>query len=156
MERRHFQLPEGYLNIDDEALYFTRSGNWQEALSAPERSRTQGPAHAGRRVIGVVLIVLGGMFLLFGRMSRALDNGSMVVALAISAFGVYSLYRALRHDFSPVHRIPFSKILSVDGPSEGAFIIRFVNGEGKEDQVVLKLPVEAVPVVLEGFARSRA
>ncbi len=155
MERRFFQLEEGYLNIDDEALYFTRSGNWQEALSAPERSRTQGPSHAGRRVIGVVLIVLGGMFLLFGRMSRAMDNGSMVLSLAISAFGVYSLYRAFRHDFSPVHRIPFSKILSVDGPSERVLSIRFLNGDGKEDQVALKLPVEAEALVREGFARSR-
>ncbi len=155
MERRYFQLPEGYVNIDDTALYFTRSGNWQDALAAPERSRQQGPAHAGRRVIGVVLILLGGSFLLFGRMSRALDNGSMMVALALSAFGAYSLYRALRHDLGPVFRIPFARIIAVDATPEGPLTIRFLNGDGKEDRVALKLPAEALPLIMEGFARSR-
>ncbi|MBL0035488.1 MAG: hypothetical protein IPP26_06905 [Flavobacteriales bacterium] len=155
MERRYFQLEQGYLNVDEQGLYFTRSGNWQEALAARERSMKQGPAHAGRLVIGIVIILIGGLFLLFGHMSDASDTGSTLVALALSAFGVFSLYRALRHDFGPVFRVPFSKIIALEGPADERLTIRFVNGDAKEDQVSFKVPIEAVPFVLEGLALAR-
>jgi len=41
MDRQHFKLAQGYLNIDAEALTFTRSGNWQEAENAKERSKVE-------------------------------------------------------------------------------------------------------------------
>ncbi|MCC7502766.1 MAG: hypothetical protein IT229_09570 [Flavobacteriales bacterium] len=156
MERRYFQLEQGYLNVDKHALYFTRSGNWQEALEARERSAKQGPAHAGRLVIGIVIILIGGLFMLFGHMSHMSDTGSTLVALALSAFGVFSLYRALRHDFGPVLRIPFNKVIAIEGPADERLTVRFMNGDAKEDQISFKAPIEAVPFVLEGLARSLA
>lgn len=156
MQRRYFQLEAGYLNVDEQALYFTRSGNWQEALAARERSAKQGPAHAGRLVIGIVIILIGGLFLLFGHMSGASDAASTLVALALSAFGVFSLYRALRHDFGPVFRVPFSKVIAIEGPTDERLTVRFMNSDAKEDEVSFKAPLEAVPFVLEGLARSRA
>lgn len=156
MERSYFQLDQGYLNVDEHTLYFTRSGNWQEALAAGERTTKPGPTHTGRLVIGIVIMLIGGSFLLFGHISHASDAGSTLVALALTAFGIYSLYRALRHDFGPVFRIPFAKITAIEGPADASLTIRFVNGDAKEDQVSFKAPIDAVPIILEGLARSRA
>jgi hypothetical protein len=154
VERRYFQLEQGYLHVDTLGLVMTRSGNWQEAEAATERSRKKAPGQAGRRVIGLVIILIGGLFLLFGRMSRASDNGSTVIALGLTAFGVYSLYRSLRHEFSPVYRIPFARMLAVEG-AEGLLTVRFLNGDQQEEQVALTVPIDAVPVVLEAYRASR-
>lgn len=56
MERRHFELDRGYLNLDEHALYFTRSGNWQDALGTPELCRGFSP----RRMVHA-LFGLGGL-----------------------------------------------------------------------------------------------
>jgi hypothetical protein len=154
MERRYFQLAQGYLHVDAKGLILTRSGNWQEAEAATERSRKQAPGQAGRCVIGIVIIVIGGLFLLFGRMSHASDDSSTIIALGLTAFGIYSLYRSLRHEFSPVFRIPFARMLSVEG-AEGQLTVRFLNGDLKEEQLALTVPIEAVPVVLEAYHLAR-
>ncbi len=152
MERRHFQLDEGYLNIDDKGLYLAPSGNWQEALANPERTVKGRIKRSVYGLFGLVLIMTRGA-LEFAHVSTNMANG-LVLSIGLAGAGVLLLLHRFRHDLAPAYRIPFAKVRSLD-VNEGCITVHFVNGDHREDRVNLKVPDQALMMIQEGLERSR-
>src|SRR5262245_1851416 len=114
MPRSYFKHEHGYINLTEEAICFTRSGNWQEAENTTERVRTHSVGYASRIVLGILIIGTVGVF--FGIAKAHGMSGYFSVPLFIGAAGFtsYRSYRKLRFDFGPSFRIPFSKIRSIE------------------------------------------
>ncbi len=142
MERRYFKLERGYLNIDAEAMIFTRSGNWQEAASAKERMGWANVGRSLRLVTGFGLILIGGVFLSVGELRHALHEGSIVLAVGLAGFGAYKMYQLLNDDLGHRFRIPFAKVTGMS-IEKGLLTVCFLNGAFKEDTVHVKVRPEA-------------
>lgn len=142
MDRQHFKLAQGYLNIDASALIFTRSGNWQEAEGAKERSPKQRAGNLPRIVMGCALVIGGGLFFSLGKLRSATSGGSIVLALGLIGFGIFKMYKLLNDDFGPVFRIPFAKVTRVKYMDDH-LTVDFLNAAFKEDQVRVKATLDA-------------
>lgn len=152
MERRYFELERGYLNIDENGLAFTRSGNWQHATEAPERSKLQRPRRQVSQVIGSLLILVGGI--LSGLFESQHAEVSIPLAVGLIGLGIYRFYRIFRHDMAPEFRIPFRNLRSVEA-KEGRLTVFFVNGDLEEDRFSVTAPLAAISAVEMAFTDSR-
>jgi len=112
MERRHFELEQGYLNLNVEALMFTRSGNWQDAARTRERKAGAAPGRLARNTVGIMLLLLGGGFFAGGKL-RGSDPFPLFGPVLLG-LGICSFFGKVQHDFAPSFRIPFSKVLGLD------------------------------------------
>jgi len=137
-ERRFFKLPTGYLHVDDHGLAFTRSGNWEEADKAAERSRRLRAGHLVRVVLGVALIGTGMVFYAMKGLHGGGGTGFTIAAVG-AAFGIYKLINRLQDDMAQTFRIPFAKVRSM-ATAEGRLVVSFVNGAWKEDEARAELP----------------
>ncbi|MBL8002516.1 MAG: hypothetical protein JNL05_11185 [Flavobacteriales bacterium] len=153
MERRHFELERGYLNIDADGLYLTRSGNWQEALSAPERTVRRKASRGLYLLFGAVLIGIRALFEL-SHLGPATAN-KVMFGLGLAGAGLLFTLQRFRHDLAPTYRIPFSKVRSLEG-GEGRITVHLINGDHREEQVVIEAPPAAVDLARSAFAASRS
>ncbi|MEO8590739.1 MAG: hypothetical protein ABI432_15295 [Flavobacteriales bacterium] len=142
MQRQHFKLAQGYLNIDAEALIFTRSGNWQEAEGARERTKAAKSGGVFRLVTGAVLVVAGGLFFSLAELRFVLKGGSIALAIGLMGLGLFRMYSRLSDDFGPVFRIPFAKVTRL-AYAEDHLEVDFLNAAFKEDQVRVRMTVDA-------------
>ncbi|MFN6115998.1 MAG: hypothetical protein ACK46G_15370 [Flavobacteriales bacterium] len=151
MQRRHFELERGYLNIDGEALYFTRSGNWQEALGTKELSGSHTPRRTLHVLFGFLLIGARAFFDLLHLPSQGPEG--LLLTAGLAGLGVLVLYHTLRHDLATTFRIPFSKLRNVQ--SDGRNVtFTFVDGDWKERSRTVALPADAIEH-LEATWRSK-
>lgn len=141
MQRRHFELERGYLNIDGEALYFTRSGNWQEALGTKELSGSHTPRRTLHVLFGFLLIGARAFFDLLHLPSQGPEG--LLLTAGLAGLGVLVLYHTLRHDLATTFRIPFSKLRNVQ--SDGRNVtFTFLDGDWKERSRTVALPTAAI------------
>jgi len=154
MDRQHFKLAQGYLNIDAEALTFTRSGNWQEAENAKERSKVEKSGQVFRVVMGALLVVAGGLFLSMGSLRSAAGAGSILLVLGVMGLGFFHMYNTLRDDFGPVFRIPFAKVTSLNYAGDH-LEVHFLNAAFKQDQVRIKMSIDAGVMAETAWRQSR-
>ena len=152
MERRFFELEQGYLNIDDNGLYFTRSGNWQNALAAPERTASQAPQRTFRTIIGWALMAFGVLFDVL-HMSRSRPV-NIALMLGFIGLGLYALYQNLRHDLVTDHQIPFRKVLGMEQDGE-RITLRYMDGDGKERMHHFRAPDEALTLIRSQLALDK-
>ena len=153
MERKHFELAQGYLNIDHEALMFTRSGNWQDAAGTKERSNGDTPGKLARNAVGIALVLVGGSVFALGKL-RDLDAFPLF-GIALLGLGIYSFYGKARHDFAPSFRIPLSKVLDMEIVNE-RLQIRFLDGAHRERMHTPIVPPAAGEFALTMFRSARA
>jgi len=142
MKRQHFKLDRGYLNIDEDALIFTRSGNWQEAESTVELSAKGSVEWLFRFTFGVVLIVAGGLFLSLGELRHTLHEGSIVLAVGLGGWGIHKMYKLLCDDMVRTFRIPLSKVRRLTSDDDH-LEIHFLNGSFKGGHLRVKAPPAA-------------
>jgi len=127
-----FKYEFGYVNIDDENLYFTSSGNWSETIDLNEKTK-KGDAKNNSRsfsIIGfiVVAICLFGFLIFKSILSGRVGFTLIVITLA----GSYKLYEYLKTEIGPKFRVPLDKISEIRAEEKNIEII-FENGEGMND-----------------------
>jgi hypothetical protein len=154
MERRHFKLTLGYLNIDDAALSFSRSGNWKEVEGLKERSGYGGLSRTARVLIGIILVVLGGGFLDLIDLFRDSRADNVVFSLACGGLGLYSMFLKIADDMAPSYRIPFAKVLQLTYHGD-TLEVRFLDARFKEDRVQVQLAPEAAQFAEAQWQASR-
>jgi hypothetical protein len=153
MERRLFELEQGYLNIDQQALYLTRSGNWERALSAPEWSSRNWPMRIFRYGIGMALLA-GGVLI---NTLQLVDGSpvSIMLMLGLLGLGLLSMYHSMRHDLITDRKIPFNKVLAWEQVGT-RWSIQYLDRDGHVQVRSLRLPPEAIEYLAERMPRSRA
>ncbi|MBL7980806.1 MAG: hypothetical protein JNL52_03255 [Flavobacteriales bacterium] len=152
MDRRHFELDRGYLNVDEDALYFTRSGNWQEALGTKEHSGRFSPRRAINSLFGILLVFSRAFFDVLHMPTRGPEG--FLLSFGLAGLGLLVLYHALRHDLAPNFRIPWSKLISIE-QTEKTAALRWLDGDGRERERTMRMPAEAFGIV-HAMLRSRA
>ena len=128
----YFKYASGYIISDDENLYLTNSGNWQETHELHEKSSATIKQNR-MRVINMKAFVysfFGGVlsFTLFMISNKTVS----VVFMLVMGAGAYYLFEYFKRDFGNRYKIPLSKIESI-GEYENGLKIRFRNATNDPD-----------------------
>ncbi len=134
--KNHFKHATGYLNIDDSAVYFTISGNWEETKKLNEKTNGIPVKQVFKNMVIVLIVsVLLGALLVYAFLK--VDAGGIAVVGLISVpFTVYKILTYFQADLALKFYIPLKKIIQYRF-SEGntQLTIRFYNQEGKEEEI---------------------
>lgn len=130
-----FKYKFGYININDENIFLTSSGNWSETHGLKEID-----AHKQNKikkmgiysflfvaVVALLFLVLNGM--VKGRISLLL--------IVLVPFGLYSAYKYLSTELGLQFRIPLSKISDIEIDVSNVDLL-FFNSKGNPNHYLVK------------------
>lgn len=128
--KEYFKYDKGFVNIDDENLYLTNSGNWQEARNLEEKSSKTIKANKFRKnrisLYFYIFLGLGILLTLF-----QFSNGKSVrLPLVFSGLG-FAAYRYMIRETGNRYKIPLSKITAVLNENN-SIKINFLDEQGNE------------------------
>ncbi len=108
-----FKYEYGYVNIVDETIYFTHSGNWTEIENIEEKSpETNRKAKLKSYRISVYTILfLVGLALLY--LLNIFGATTSLTILILFPVGGWFFYKYMRHETGSVFKVPFKKITKI-------------------------------------------
>lgn len=129
--KEYFKYNRGYVNINDENLFLTNSGNWHETLELLEKSPKSIKSNyfkSFKTYLFFLLLFIACGFIFYGKehttKSRAIPIG--VIFLIIAA------YQYLKRESGNSYKIPISKIQRITLIEERV-TIEFLNLDGISD-----------------------
>lgn len=141
MERRVIKLPTGYLNVDEGAITFTRSGNWGEAASVKERTAAITIGTTVRVVLGALLLALVFLAGVVKADARGSGDSTAIFALVLACVTTWIFFRKLKDGFLSSFRIPLSKVRTVRY-ERNEVVVEFVNAAWKDDVARARVSAE--------------
>lgn len=148
MEKCWFEHNSGYINIKDNNIYFTNTGNWTET---EEISQNQ-PFNKSRsnQIKGFIyLIIVGVVILIISILNMTRDESFIWLALLAITIKILGLYKYFKRDISSNFYITFSSIsnISID---EDQCIIEYESSYGKKESIKLsKIPRKGLIILKE-------
>ena len=131
-----FKYQNGYVNIDDENLYLTNTGNWTVISSCQEKSKSSISKNNRRKwwigsflygaIVLSILIFIGGL----------IEGHFPIGLLLLCSLGCYFLYKYMQKDLGTKYKIPLSKIGKIEFEGEATKIV-FRNAIGTQDEEIL-------------------
>ncbi len=108
-----FKYEYGFVNIDDQFLYFTNTGNWSEVKTLKEKTgKTKFKNDFKKiRIVGFLALCLLGLTSLF-LMNLASPTVSIKMLIGIVA-ACYALYHYFQSEIGPSYKIPKEKIVNI-------------------------------------------
>lgn len=130
--KHYFKYASGYINIDDENLYLTSSGNWEETRGLQEKSTTS--AKANKRRVNKNSIFLYGLlaFALLATAYMVGTNKLKFLPLLVVFYGLYEVNKHFSKEMGNRYKIPLSKIEAIE-PIDGGHKIIFRNEADQPD-----------------------
>lgn len=131
--KEYFKYKYGYINIDDENLYLTNSGNWQEARETEEKSHSNENENIRRitHMKSFVFVVIGGITIYLIREIQNIKVNLGIIAIALGI--AYKVYNYFSSEFGGRYRIPLQKIQSITTEGPERIRIGFLNANNKPD-----------------------
>lgn len=123
--KEYFKYGNGYVNIDDENLYLTNSGNWSETHELEEKSpkSVRKNNHKTFRINSYYFII--GLVLLLVVIGIMNKNSHIAIPLGIIII-VITAFKYMRSESGKKYKIPLSKIKNFE-IVDNSIKINFVN-----------------------------
>ena len=136
--KHYFKYGAGYININDQNLFLTSSGNWQETHVLEEKSRATIAKNERRinRMKGFVYVVFGGAGIgIYKILNNKEVSIGIIVGLVAMAYYVLQYYKS---DFGKRYKIPLSKIERIEKHDREGLKINFRNVNNEPDFEVIE------------------
>lgn len=121
--RHYFRYKGGYVNVDDENIYLTTTGNWQETAGLKE--------HKKNSYLPQLRFLPWGIYLVFICMCVYWQSYILLIIITAS-LGIDNLFGKTN-----AYRIPLLKVTSIDRVNN-AVILEFCNEAGEPVKEKLK------------------
>lgn len=129
--KEYFKYANGFVNLNNENLFLTNSGNWSETLNLLEKSpKSIRKNNFKSYKIYIYLFIVACLIVLV--LTKA-KSGSIPFGLILLGLGTYSY---LKRETGKQYKIPISKIKSII-INENEVTISFYNSSGIEDFEIL-------------------
>lgn len=145
--KQYFKYSSGYVNINDEHLFMTNSGNWSETHTLEEKSSKTEKANNRKNLkfdflIFVLIICIA--FVVYDAfnsrgVSRSLPMGLIVLALA--------LYRYFKNETGKKIKIPLAKIINVEVTGNKATIFFYNKANEKDSEELSKIDSKGIQLL---------
>lgn len=142
--KEYFKYANGYVNINDENLFLTNSGNWSETHDLLEKSpkSIRKNDFKSLKIYSLPFIIVCLGLLLYSK----LDNVFIPFAFSGSCFGAY-LY--LIRETGKRYKIPISKIISFNISNDTVKIV-FKNANDVDDfEEIFKVEKKGLSILEE-------
>ena len=136
--KHYFKYDSGYVNINDENLFLTSSGNWQETHDLEEKSRATIAQNERRinRMKSFVYVVFGGAGIgIYKILNNKEASIGITVVLIAMAYYVLQYYKS---DFGKRYKIPLGKIEGIERHERQGLKINFRNVNNEPDFEVIE------------------
>lgn len=117
-----FPYKYGYVNIDEENVYFTSSGNWQDALALKQLAPIEPKKNTFNQAKPIILVLVYGLFSLTAASNFSGSTPAQVIAFGLAVLSTYFLYRKFRRDTGPQFRIPLEGIEKIEFQDDSATV----------------------------------
>lgn len=148
--KEYFKYDNGYVNINDEDLFLTNSGNWSETIKLQEKSPKSIRQNnlKGFRIYIFLFIIFCLILLLISRAkSGTIPIGLVLLGLAAFAY--------MKRETGSRYKIPLSKITGIKISGNEAKII-FLNQDNTEDfETIHKVENKGLHVLSELILRLK-
>ncbi|WP_445457744.1 hypothetical protein [Flavobacterium sp. HNIBRBA15423] len=130
--KHFFKYEKGFININEENLFLTKSGNWSEIELLLEKSSKSKSQNSKKKIrtYSFYAMLLSFSLLLFFNLNNG-KSGKMMLPLGIVLL-LLSAYNYIRAGSGNQYKIPLSKINKMEY-SFNSLKIYFMNLDGKED-----------------------
>jgi len=130
--KHFFKYEKGFININEENLFLTKSGNWSEVDLLLEKSSKSKSQNSKKKIrtYSFYAMLLSFSLLLFFNLNNG-KSGKMMLPLGIVLLFL-SAYNYIRAGSGNQYKIPLSKINKMEY-SFNSLKIYFMNLDGKED-----------------------
>ena len=135
--KHYFKYNNGYTNIDQENLYLTNSGNWQEARELIEKGKSSIKKNNARinYMKGFVYTVFAiVIFLLFFMVENNKISITLSAGLILLAYYINNYFKG---EFGVRYKIPLAKIDTIEPYESDALKISFKNAENEADSEIV-------------------
>lgn len=135
--KEYFKYQCGYVNIDDENLFITNTGNWSETRTMNEKSSDEIKVNKRRKAkteIIVYLLFIAGIIFIIEAFS---DWDTSSFTIFGSLFFLRKVYDYFKDDLGNKYKVPRSKITSIH-INKNELMIEFLNLDGELDTETLK------------------
>ena len=143
--KEFFKYNNGYININEENLFMTNSGNWSETLTLLEKSSKSRKKNSYKNIkFYIFFLIICGIFLLSidGRVNRVFPIALIVLIIFV--------YRYFSSEMGNRYKIPLSKLKAIQiNGKEVKFV--FLNLKGEEDFEIIHGMEEKGILFLSGF-----
>jgi hypothetical protein len=132
--RDWFKYEFGFVNLDEESLYLTNSGNWSDTkgLKEYEKSKKNNLPSKGAIFLALVIIAFIGIIVL--NISKGKISILLLVGLPVTAYAVYNY---MKSEVGDKYLIPFYKIKGIEVLEESV-VIHFMDLNDLESKCELK------------------
>lgn len=142
-----FKYQSGYVNIDDENLFLTNSGNWSETKTLLEKNKNSIRKNKARNArMQLYLLIVFGIITCIVLKTLAAGTFSTVVLISMPVAG-YKLYQLFQRNLGKRYKIPLSKIDSIEKIDDG-YEIKFRNADNENDvEFIAELEEKGVDII---------
>ncbi|MFL9843902.1 hypothetical protein [Flavobacterium rhizosphaerae] len=135
--KHYFKYNDGYINIDEENLYLTNTGNWQETKELLEKT-SQTAAKNRKKINNKKSFFIIFYIAVLAFISYFVDIERFLYTAAILGVGLFFLFTYFRKDFGVQYKIPLSKIERIEALQDNVLKITFKNAFDNSDIEILK------------------
>jgi hypothetical protein len=132
-----FKYEFGYVNIDDENIYLTNSGNWSETFEIQEKTKLVDAKNNSKSkslyLYVIAVVMLFGILLYFNMVGGGASIGLVVLIIA----GGLGAKKYMQNEFGSRFKIPKSKILEIKFDQNNVELL-FTNGDSENDSYLLE------------------
>jgi hypothetical protein len=125
-----FKYGIGYVNIDDEYIYISNSGNWGDCQRLKEKSKVTNRAATGRQMFILSFIIIVGLVALSAWLFNTFEDIRFYFLVTPGPIMIYFLFKYMRREIGPAFKIPREKIGSIV-IAENSIQFVFANGDDK-------------------------
>jgi hypothetical protein len=144
--KEYFKYNKGYVNINDENLFLTNSGNWSEILKIEEKSSKK----IKKNTINAYkygFIIIGILFYI----NIVKENENYHFDIALLVLGILA-YFYMKRETGNQYKIPISKISNIVITNQQVKII-FTNADNEEEYEIIEQVEEKGINILKGVIK---
>lgn len=134
--KEYLEHKYGYINIDDENLYFTKTGVWQEAYSLSEPKKVA--VQMRTKILELITNVIPITFFIYTFVNLTNKFECIFASFAVLLLLLTYIFKKKQSLYVPIFTIPFHKIKSMESSEKNQLKFTFLDQENKEVYQIVK------------------
>lgn len=131
-----FKYRYGYINLRDNRLYFTHTGNWSEVRKLDQLKELESGTSVWRRSRMALFVLIASIGILAFGITKAWSTGVWIGALAGALFSVWKLFQNMSPEMGRAFWLSRERVEDVLPESDGVRIV-YQDLDGQADTVTV-------------------
>lgn len=144
--KQYFKYSNGYVNINEENIFMTNSGNWSEIHSLEEKSAKTEKANRRKKLkydFYIFVMIVCGAFGIYNAINDVI-NKTIPIFLVGMLLGVYKYFQ---NEKGKRIKIPLVKIIAIEVTGNNAKIFFYNKSNEKDSEELSKMESKGLQIL---------